>query len=465
MSKVLTAFLLLLISSSPVMAEDKIKVTSVSGVDFEFDYQTEYLNIDVVGLYPPPTDTPSWWDHLWGKKTSFGLMYIEYRKGDDEVKIPLFSYSAKADDNYEFDTVGILESSIAYPVIKELPYSPSGDNNITLTVHYWEDPKKADLIKNIISAANLLGGMDASSVDKALNISTTVITLIEDLWPSKNQKSSITLSLIERNLEKNNVTFGYVRDDGGVDRVLTLGYGKRFGYFVGRSFSSALNEFHDEQLDVWRGAITEVDNNISTTGITPVVNQLNLFSSYLSTLPLNYADKVLLLANAIDSWAVNSVKGVVGTNSQEHKLKMAHYRKLKNSDWELLDRLPNNLLENLEGATNCNTAHCKKLSSFVSQASAGFDVQNYVVPKISVNTKSSSQKLARKDFVENVMFINDVAWENLSRVNGFDNRWVASYAKGALKVSVADINYFNNEVAIVILKVGEEYYIQSINIT
>ncbi|MDA0238264.1 MAG: hypothetical protein O3B03_07100 [Proteobacteria bacterium] len=464
MRKILTVLLLIFISVSPAMAEDKIKVTSVSGGDFEFDYQTEYLNINVVGLYPPPTDAPSWWDRLWGKKTSFGLMYIEYRKGDDEIKIPLFSYSAKSDDNYEFDTVGILESSIAYPIIKELPYSPSGDNNITLTDHYWEDPKKADLIRSIIGAANLLGGMDVSSVDKALNISTTVITLIEDLWPSNNQKNSITLSLIERNLKKNNVTFGYIRDDGDADPILTLGYGKRLGYFVGRSFSSALNEFHDEQLDVWRGSITEVDNNISSTGISPVVNQLNSFSSYLSTLPLNYADKVLLLANAIDSWAVNSVNGVVGANSQEYKLKMAHYRKLKNSDWELLDRLPNNLLENLEGATNCNTPHCKKLSSFVTQASAGFDVQNYVAPKASVNTSSNSQILARKDFVENVIFLNDVAWGNLSRVNGFDNRWVARYQKGALKIRVADISYFDNEIEIVILKVGEEYYIQSINI-
>ena len=94
----------------------------------------------------------------------------------------------------------------------------------------------------------------ASNVDKALNISTTVITLIEELWPSESQKSSITLSLIEGNLEKEEVTFGYIRD-GGADPVLTLGYGKRQGYFVDRSFSSALNEFYDEQLDVWRGSI------------------------------------------------------------------------------------------------------------------------------------------------------------------------------------------------------------------
>ena len=392
-------------------------------------------------------------------------MYIEYKKGSDEVKIPLFSYSAKSGDNYEFDTVGILESSIAYPIIKWFHYSPTKDNNIKLTIHYWEDPKKADLIKNIINAAQLLGGMEASAVDKALNISTTVITLIEDLWPSKNQKNSITLSLIQRNFQKNKVTFGYLREDGSADAVLTLGYDKRLGYFVGKSFSAALNEFHDEQLDVWRGSITEVDNNISSTGIAPVINQLNSFSLYLSDLPLNYADKVLLLANAIDSWAINSVRGVTGNDGQLHKFKMTNYRKLKNADWEFLDRLPNNLLADLEGANKCNTSHCRKLSNFVSQASSGFEVESYIAPKVSVVVNGESNKLARKDFIEKVAFLNDVAWESLGRVIGSDNRWVANYSKGSLKVSINNVKYIENEIAIIILKVGEEYFIQSITIT
>jgi hypothetical protein len=463
MSKIFVICMMLL-TSVLVIAEEKIKVTSVSGVDFEFDYQTEYLNINVTRLYPPPAGSPSWWDRLWGKKTRFGLMYIEYGKEGGDVKIPLFSYSAKSADNYEFDSVGILENSIAYPIIRELPYSPSGNNNITLTVHYWEDPKKADLIKNVVSAANLLGGMDASNVDKALNISTTVITLIEELWPSESQKSSITLSLIEGNLEKEEVTFGYIRD-GGADPVLTLGYGKRQGYFVDRSFSSALNEFYDEQLDVWRGSITEVDNNISTTGITPVVNQLNLFSDYLSTLPLNYADKVLLLANAIDSWAVNSVKGVTGSSGKVHKFKMAHYRKLKNSDWELIDRLPNNLLDGLDGAKNCNTPHCKKLSNFVSQASSGFNVEDYLAPKISIATVNGNKKIDRQVFLDSVVIVNDVAWERLRRVSGFDNRWVASYPAGALKISVGSDDYFDDQIELVILRVGDEYYVQALTVT
>nr|VFJ91058.1 MAG: hypothetical protein BECKLFY1418B_GA0070995_102329 [Candidatus Kentron sp. LFY] len=323
---------LFMVMPTQAWAEKQLKITEVSGSAFQFDYKKEYLDINIVALFPPPTNAPSWWDRLWGKETSFGLISVEYNKGTDKVKIPLFSYSAKSSSNYEIDSVGVLENAIVYPIIRRLAYFPSGKNDVKVTVHYWEDKKKADFIKSLINAAQLLGGMDASSVDKALDISTTVVSLIEKLWPTKNQKQSIKLSLLQGKINKNTVTFGYAYEDGSNDPVLTLGYAKKKGYFVDSTFGAGLNEYRNEQLDVWKGSISEVDNNVGVTGVGPVFNQLSLFSAYAYDLPLNYADKVLLVANAIENWAGNSVAGVTDEEGNIHRLKMTHYRKLKNSD-------------------------------------------------------------------------------------------------------------------------------------
>nr|VFJ91056.1 MAG: hypothetical protein BECKLFY1418B_GA0070995_102328 [Candidatus Kentron sp. LFY] len=127
--------------------------------------------------------------------------------------------------------------------------------------------------------------------------------------------------------------------------------------------------------------------------------------------------------------------------------------------------LPNSLLQNLEGAENCNTAHCRKLSSFVSQASSGFDATSYLVPKVSLDINGDAIKISKKDFEEQVEFTNDPAWSSLKRVSYFSGKWVAKYGKSRLKLKIGGKTYGDNEVEIVILKVADAYFIQAIKIT
>lgn len=465
MKRLIMIIVILVWGTNTALAIDALDVVSVSANQFTFDYLTEYLDVNVVGLDPPSASSPSWWDRLWGKKTDFGLIYIEFQKDGETRKIPLFSYSAKADNSYEIDKVGVLDSSIAYPVIQKIPYAPDNVPNLRLVIRYWEDPMQADLIKSIISAAHLLGGMETAAVDKALGISTTVVSLIEELWPSDDKKSSVTLSLIKQNIAKDAVTFGYPKNDGSShDAVITIGFGKKNGYFVGKSFNSALNDYSPDKLDVWRGSIIKLDNNLAATGINPLLNQLDDFSKYISTLPLNYADKVLLLANAIDSWATNSVNGVTDANGQKIKFTMAQYRRLRNSDWLLLDRLSNNVLEEITGWQNCKTPACRKLADFISKASVGLDVAAYIPPRVSINIGGSGINLSHEEFKSKVVFLNDTSWDNFSLAPGADNRWVADFEKGRLKIEIDSTAYKENSIKMTLLKAADNYYIQAIEI-
>ncbi|WP_135077342.1 hypothetical protein [Terasakiella sp. SH-1] len=480
MSKMIKLFLLIgVLFSLPAYAVEKINVTSQGTNDFNFNHKYEYLNINITSLSEPKTDAPSWWDRLWGRDAKYGLIYVEYIQGDNTVKIPLFMYSAKSSNNYDINNIATLKDKISFPLLRNYAYNPNTPPKLKLVVHYWENEAKADLIKKMIGATELFGGITAAKADEALGISTMLVDLIEDMWPSDNKKMETTFVLLPENINKDTITFGIPANNGKtVQPIMTVNFSKNKGYFVDKELNSALDEFKDNRLNVWKISLIEVDNNLSETGIQPLFNQLRAFSTYISDMPLVYADKVLLLARAIDNWATLGIQGVKDSQGNiTAQLSMAHYRKLDNSSWSLIESTPKRPLRKLKGIENCNTGHCREMSMFLSQSSMEEDITDYLPKKTKILTPEIlddsgkvivakvDQKFTPTDYQTAVSFNNDSSWTSLEPVPNSFNKWEAHFAKGKLKIAVNDINYSDHNVRIVMVKSKDKYVIQSITIS
>lgn len=462
--KIIICSLFLSIATSLTHAVDSLEVLNKSGGDFSFDPKIDYLDVNLVELTPENPGGPSFWDRVFGKKTKFGLIYAEFKQQEKMKKIPLFTYSAKSDDNYEIDNIAV-SSGVIFPLLERTPYDLDNAPKIKLVARYWEEEKKTDLIKELISAANLLGSMDTGKLDDALSISTTLVSLIEQLWPSTNQTSSTTLALVKSNTDKKKISFGYQGK-----KIITIGLDKKSGYFVNNSFNSALDEYRPEQYNVWRGAIVQIDQNLSQTGIQALINRLEAYSAYISTLPLNYADKVLIQAHSIQEWAPNAVNGeLTDNNGNKIHLSYAQYRRLDNSDWALLGRLTDNVLTTLNGAQNCKSSQCKAMADYLSKSSVELDVSNYLPPKITINENGNIINYSPEEFIKNFKINNDPGWDSFSPARGSSTKWVASFNKGTLAFSFNGLDYKKASIKITLIETSSDssikYYIQSIKIS
>jgi hypothetical protein len=441
-----------------------IFVIERSDSKFEFNYKKDYLDVNVEELIPLPTAAPSLWERLIGKKTKFGIVYAEIKNEDVSTKIPLFSYSAKSDNTYDVNTVSV-GNGVVFPIVKGIPYNPNNAPVIKIYVKYWEDKKNAELINSLISVAGLFSSIDPSSTSKTLDISTSIISLVEKLFPSDDEKSSITIPLIEENIDRKYVIFGFDKDP-----VIKIGFRKRKGFFVGESFNSALENFKPEQYEAWKGAIIQLDQNIDKTGLDALVERLYAYSTYISTLPLNYADKVLLQANSIQTWANNAVTGAkYDENGNVIHLSQATYRRLDNSDWPLLDELTDNVLTDLNGSGNCATPQCKSMADYLSKSAVELNVNKYLPPKISISIDGIIEKVSKDDFVNLVIIKNDPGWDAFSNVIGTSNRWEARFKEGKIGITIRDVDYAGAKVCFVMVKIVDEgrenFFIQSLEVT
>ncbi|GLX81010.1 hypothetical protein [Thalassotalea eurytherma] len=430
-----------------------------------FDPLTHYLNIHLASLTPQKPDTPTLWDRVWGKQTSFGLVYAEIQQDASTKKIPLFTYSTNDESKYEINSVAV-NKGILFPLASSIIYKDDDVPRIKLVVRYWEDKKQATLIKDLISSANLLGQMSAGSVDDAVEISTMLVSLLEKMWPSKDQTSSSLLILDKQNITNELIAFGY---DG--HELLTLKLSKTDGVFTNRSFNAALNSFKPSQLDSYKGAIEELDENIQQHGLSALRARLSEYSKYISTLKLNHSDKVLLLAQSIQNWAPNALQGLVNdSNGKPIHMSQVHYRRLDNSDWKLLDELTDNVLTDLKGSGNCSLDSCKVMANFLSAAAGELDVISYYLPKrINLIIDGNRIDVHKKDFLTKVRIGNDPGWTRFSNVNGQDDKYYAIFDPGKLAITVDDKDYSNHNVRIDMfsIKINEHkhHYISSIEVT
>jgi hypothetical protein len=444
-----------LVISTYTFASQKLEIidTDKDRIALAFDPKLQYLNVSIAGLDPIIPDAPNLWERVTGTKTSHGLIYIEVASGAIVKKIPLLTYSLNSDKNYEVNSIS-AGSGITFTLLDNIVFDTSNPPRMKLVVRYWEDEDKLDLIKSMASAANMHGSMTAAEVDEVLAISSTFISLVEKMWPTDNQTKSIELTLSASNLKWNQIWFGY---ENSTTPILTLGLSVNKSYFSNKPFNSGLNEYKPQQLDVFRDTITQANDNLANAGLEPLYNSIKSYSSYVDSLELNYADKVLLLAHSIQNWAYEAVVGsIISDENEVMHLSFAKYRRLENADKILLDKLTDDVLTQLDGWKSCTTDHCINMAEFLSKIAVEKDINKYLPPSINILIDGAPQRMIKDDFLKGFKILSDPGWDQLSNIDGRDDKWIASFIDKRLYIQIKKDLYRDHDVLITMSKIKKD---------
>jgi hypothetical protein len=451
-------FLIAIILIQPhfVFAQDLV-IKEVSNSDFNFDEKSQYLHISLSSLNSPKPDAPKWWDKLLGKETNYGLAYIEITVGAQSHSIPIFNYKKSSGNRYDFDSVGVLDGTVGYPIARWIVFKEDAPPKLRVVVKSWEDSKDAEAVSQIINAAALFGGMEASMVEKALNIGDTVVKLINLIWPDKDETNSISVNLFKENLKNQFITLELKSSPFLKEEILTLKLTAGTGRFVNKSFQSALNDYSTEEIAVWREAIIEADQNVAMTGKETLIAQIDKFSKYVSSLNLTYVDKVILLGGAIYNWAQKSVGGV-SHDGNHIQFTMSDYRRLWAADWLVLKEYT---AYKFAGDHKCNTDACREMATFLSKAAKG-DIEaisRFIPQRISFVENGITERFNKEDFLKEFDLYNDSPFKmNPKSVN----TWEFEFIEGSLEFRLKDVTYSGKLIRIELTKDDQNFYITRI---
>ena len=425
---------IILIQSHIVFAQDLV-IKKVSNSDFTFDEKSQYLHISLSSLNSPKPGSPKWWDKLLGKKTNYVLAYIEIIVGAQSHNIPIFTYKKSSSKSYEFDSVGVLDGEVGYPLSRWIVYKEDEPPKLKIVVKSWEDKKDAEAVSQIINAATLFGGIEASMVEKALNIGDTVVQLINMIWPDKDKTNSISVAFVKKNM--NQFIILELKDSDSLkEEILTLELTAGTGRFVGKSFHSALNEYSTDQILVWRETINEADQNVAKTGKERLIAQMDKFSKYVSSLNLTYVDKVILLGGAIDQWAQKAVGGV--SHEGKHiQFTMSDYRRLWGADWSVLEKYTD---YKFAGDHKCNSDACREMATFLAKAAKGDieGISRFIPQRISFVENGVTKRIKKEDFLKDFDLYNDASFD-MDPISV--NTWAFEFTKGSLGFGLKDVSY------------------------
>lgn len=447
---------IVVIQSHIVFAQDLV-IKKVSNSDFTFDEKSQYLHISLSSLNSPKPDSPKWWDKLLGKETNYGLAYIEITIGAKSQNIPIFTYKKTSSNNYDFDSVGVLDDTIGYPLSRWTVYKEDEPPKLKIVVKSWEDKKDAEAVSQIIGAAALFGGIETSMVEKALNIGDTVVKLINMIWPDKDETNSISVALVKENLSSQFITLE-LKDSGSFkEEIFTLKLTAVTGRFVDKSFPSALNEYSTEQILVWREAIIEADQNIAKTGKRTLIAQIDKFSKYVSSLNLTYDDKIILLGGAIYNWAQRAVGGV--SHEGKHiQFTMSDYRRLWTADWAVLKKYT---VYQFAGDHRCSTDACREMATFLSKAAKGDieGISSFIPQRISFVEKGVTKRIKKEDFIKDFDLYNDASF----KMNPISvNTWEFEFSEGSLGFALKDVPYSGKIIRIELTRDDKDFFVTRI---
>lgn len=464
MNKVLTFLIISFFGTAAVSQE--LLIESVGGKNLSFEKNKHYLNIDISQLKNEVPASTKWLARLFGKKANLIMSYIEIGQGTKVKKVPIFKYRKTKDDNYTFETIGVLKDEFTYPLVEWLPYDENNPPTVKLYVRSWSDKDETAAVEQILNGAKILGGLSATKAVEAIEIGNTIINLINTLWPPKDKNNELTLSFNEANLKKSDIALNFKSIDSEIDPIMTLKIRLTEARFIEPGFAKNVSTLGIPEIEIWRKSIQNADAQISKTGLVGIISQLDNFAQYVENLDLVFVDKVLLVAGTISEWAGNAVEGYTDEDGNKVSYKMTHYRKLPVADWTIANRY-SDYLRDVVGNDYCETDPCKAMASILTKIfvldrkDLESSLTSYVASNITLDIDGSGTRVARADFLSKLVLLNDSGFQ--MKPAGLD-KWNFNFNNGSLKFEFDGQKYENSDVQITILKNDANYLLSSFKI-
>jgi hypothetical protein len=430
--KYLTFFIILL--SYNVYSIEPLKIINSSDDSFEFDSRKNYLNIDITRINIDKHNIPSGLDKLLGSKATYGIIYLEIEYNAKKNRIPVYSYTVKSRTDYSISSLGVSET-ISYPVMNDILIKNISPPKIKLHVRFWKDKASVKSIKDLFNLSGA-GLVDAGFFNIALG-------LVEELWPAQDQSATVDLVLNEKNIKINKtIDYGI-----GNTKLLTIRLTSSPPHFEKKIETEAINDLGLKDLISYSHRIKAADSALLIQGVSPLIQELKEYSSYISTLNLNYSDKVLLLARSIEQWAPNALIGKIDAQNKRVQLTYEQYLGLWNADLETLKEFDNRVLDNLGGKRPCDSAPCNRLRNFLVTSYSGMPIEEFLLPTVRVYAKGAFNSYTKSD-IEFLVHTN-AEYDNFKRSNSTNNQWEAEFDAGKLPLNFNGSEYMNEKITLI----------------